>query len=367
MPIYAECDICGKKYRFADEQAGRTVPCKECTADFEVSKPPILDRRVLIGVGVTIGAMVGLFLIAVIVIEIVGASSRPTAVAVAPPTPLPTLPRITATPSPPPQGSSEPIVQPVFPSIPNPTPQPVVPRPSAPVIPPVNVPPKSVADIRNAPPVVPAIPRPPAVVVPPREPPMIRAFEPTTVAEGGDLTIQGDQLRFAAVIQFLSIHDPKVRNLGTRRAPGDPVVTFRVPSNLVPSSLESELFVMSIPSAFGHLVTVPKRLVEWKEGQPLPADYEPLVYVPADAHRQVGAGHHVVFVESGATVDLNGTSGSVFLRRGARIGLTKDVPRLDITAENLDSSVNVPGVRQLGQKVEFFVVEDLVRVTKIKR
>ena len=36
MPIAVECDICGKKYRFADTHAGRTVACKECGSSIEI-------------------------------------------------------------------------------------------------------------------------------------------------------------------------------------------------------------------------------------------------------------------------------------------------------------------------------------------
>jgi len=37
MSIIVECDICGKKYKFADNQAGRTVACKECGASLTLS------------------------------------------------------------------------------------------------------------------------------------------------------------------------------------------------------------------------------------------------------------------------------------------------------------------------------------------
>lgn len=36
MPIVVECSTCGKKYRFADERAGESIPCKECGSDIDV-------------------------------------------------------------------------------------------------------------------------------------------------------------------------------------------------------------------------------------------------------------------------------------------------------------------------------------------
>jgi len=36
MPISVECDVCGKKYKFADHQAGKTVACKECGVSIEI-------------------------------------------------------------------------------------------------------------------------------------------------------------------------------------------------------------------------------------------------------------------------------------------------------------------------------------------
>lgn len=366
MPIYAECDICGKKYRFADDQGGMTVPCKECTADFDVIKPPFFDRRVLVGVGVTVGAMVGLFLIAVIVIEIVSASRGASTVAVTPstPAPLPTHSHNTTTPN------AASAVPPSLPrlnlppapsngrSTPNPFPQTTIP----PVSPPVSVPPNAASGRSNSP-----FLNPPVAGVPLKEAPVIRTFQPTTVAENAELKIQGEHLRKVGIIQFLSIRDPKVRAIAPGRTRTESEVTFRVPINLVPQAIDSELFVVTASFGFGYSVTVPRRVVEWQEGQPLPADYETLVYVRPNSQRRVGAGHHMIFVESGATVELDGTSGQIFLGPGARIGSMNNIGMLQITADMFDRPPNSHIGMQLGYKVVFSVVEDLVRITKASR
>lgn len=40
MPVIAKCRECGKQYRLRDDQAGATLPCKACGADFRVPGTP---------------------------------------------------------------------------------------------------------------------------------------------------------------------------------------------------------------------------------------------------------------------------------------------------------------------------------------
>ena len=389
MAIYAECDICGKKYRFSDDQGGLTVPCKECTADFEVLKPPFFDRRVLMGVGATIGAIVGLFLIAVVIVEIISATRGPTPVAVTQ-TPAPGLPRTNVpatTPSlatvPPNQGSSAPV----FPSIPKTSPSATAPPSSTPVVPPANVPPSysanvprrsfkfqapvdvpptSSASVSNTPAVVPNNPGPPVGELR-RSPPVLREFHPATITENGELTIRGENLQSVGIIQLFSIRDPMLQFIGSPQNQGDTELTFRVGlSRDVPRG-DSDLFVLTMPSVFGYVVTVPKQVVERQEGQPLPKKYESLVYVPPNGHRRVGAGHHVIFVETGATLDLEGTSGQIFLRPGARIKSFNKIGRLQIMADTFEQPANPanhPIGSQTGVKMAFCVIDELVRINK---
>ena len=333
MPIYAECDVCGKKYRFADDQGGLTVPCKECTADFDVLKPPFFDRRVLVGVGVTVGALVGLFLIAVIVIEIVNSSRGPTAVAVSPssPVPLPTHAHNSTLPNAP--SATPSTVPPLLPRLNSPpTPAPVGATPD-----------------------------------PFRQAPIFRAFQPTTVAVNGELKIQGDHLQSVVIIQFLGIRNPRVQGIAGVRTRRDSEISLQASVSFFSPTIDSELCVVATSSLHAYSVTVPRRVAEWQEGQPLPAEYETLVYVRPNSQRRVGAGHHLIFVETGATVDLDGTSGRVFLRPGARIGSMNNIGSLEIIADTFDSPANVAHRMQLGKKVVFCVVEDLVRVTNVSR
>ena len=370
MPIYAECDICGKKYRFADDQAGLTVPCKECTADFDVIKPPLIDRKVLIGVGVTIGAMLGLFIVAVVIVEIFSTTRSPTPVA-GTPTPAPVLPRST----------------PVVPSIPNTSPAASVPPSSTTLVPPADaspndlanlprrsnrfdltkaVPPKSSASVSNVPVVIPANPIPPFDQQNPVAP-TIRGYQPANVAVNANLTIQGDNLNVVLAARFLSIRDPKHRYVGSTTNRSESEVTFHLSGSLAQPPNDSELFVLAMFCANCYAVTVPKQVVDWKAGQPLPKDYESLVYVPSNERRRIGAGHHLIFVETGASVDLEGTSGQVFLRPGARIESVKDVGLLEIMTDRSDLLVarNIaPSHIRLSQQIVFCVVDDLVRITQ---
>lgn len=36
MPVFCECEFCGKKYKLSDDRAGTTIVCKECDGDIEV-------------------------------------------------------------------------------------------------------------------------------------------------------------------------------------------------------------------------------------------------------------------------------------------------------------------------------------------
>ena len=359
MPIYAECDICGKKYRFADDQAGLTVPCKECTADFDVIKPPLIDRKVLIGVGATIGAMLGLFIVAVVIVEIISTTRGPTPVA-GTPTPAQVLPHSTAT-----VNRSAPFTAP---AIPNTSPALSAPPASTTLVPPANVPPNNFVNSPGSKFGVPAN-RIPSAPDPAQAPPVVRAFQPATITENGDLTIQGENMNFVVFTQLLSIRDPQLFCSANRLQQNESELSVRVIGKLNASAGDSELFVVAMHSSKGYAITVPKQVVDWQEGQPLPKDLATLVYVPRDGHRRVGAGHHMIFVETGATVDLDGTSGQMFLRPGARVGSANNVGMIQVFAVKFEPPTgwdSVPVTVLRAPNVTFSVVENLVRITKSK-
>lgn len=336
MPIYAECDICGKKYRFSDNQAGRNIPCKECTADFFVAKPPLLDRRVLIGVG----AAIALFLIAIVVIEIVGAFRGPPSEVVSAPLPgtndpRPTIPRIVP--------SSTPINQSFNPSAPNVSPGAPVERPPV----------SASALLSMGPPFEGA--------------PVIESFEPRNLAPNEQVTIRGQGLSNLYLLKAYDILDPTLQTQGFRMAGNETQATVHLGTVVRPTPIVSAPFIVVATNVSGATVTIPRQIMNVPVGQPLPPEYRTLLYVPVNSTKQIGAGAHVVFADTNSQLELNGTTGVFFLRPGARITAAHDIRGLlTIVSDSFLALPNVPSALMQLQptpKLSFCVVDELLRIS----
>jgi len=341
MPIYAECDICGKKYRFADEQAGQSVPCKECTAEFEVIRPPMLDRRVLIGVG----AAVGLFVVGIIGVEIVSALRGPTPVAVSPPQNS-FNPRNPALPVSPPSAST-----PQLPRLPTPAPPNVSPN--------VSFNPSIVAPQS-------ASPSPASVGSPLYGAATIRSFEPLETTSNAPLTIKGEALGTVHMLLGYQVVDPTIQLRGLKKSGDESQATMQLISTKPSPRPVAERFVILVRGFHSSTVGIPKPLLEVRAGQLPPPEYRTMVYVPEKAVRKVGPGAQIVFVDTDARVELDGTAGVVFLRAGAQIVSVKNLGQLEIVADYFKHPENFPAgqvILQLGHKLSFCVVDDLPRIS----
>ena len=72
MPIFVECDECGKKYRLQASMAGERIPCRECGASIRVPggrrdahrSGPALNPAIIGGVaGFAVVVLLGLFFV----------------------------------------------------------------------------------------------------------------------------------------------------------------------------------------------------------------------------------------------------------------------------------------------------------------